>query len=131
MRQTEAASWAAEQVRAVRDSAEGRLRLAAEFYTADAGHRGRYGRAELTFLRWATARGVLNGPSADKPGSPWWRAVNDALLRDKLESSFLRGGASGDPSTTCGARIRVPLRQILERFRNECPKTLYPSPCTG
>lgn len=99
MRQTSAVSGATQQVRAVRDSPERRLRLAAEFYPEDAGERSRYGRAELSFLRWATARGVLNGPRADRPGSPWWRAVNDRLLRDKLEVSLLRAGASGRPSS--------------------------------
>ncbi|HTF47577.1 MAG TPA: hypothetical protein VK735_09035 [Pseudonocardia sp.] len=99
MRQTSAASRAAEQVRAVRDSPEGRLRLAAEFYPEDAGERGRYGRAELSFLRWAIARGVLNGRRAGRPGSPWWQAVNDRLLCDKLEVSLLRAGALGSPSS--------------------------------
>jgi hypothetical protein len=95
----EAASLAAGRVQAVRNSTAGRLRLAAEFYPATVGKRGRYDRAELSFLRWEIARGVLNGPSGQRPGSPWWRAVNERLLRDKVEAGLLHNGIPGDPSS--------------------------------
>src|SRR5436190_5931842 len=89
----EAALAAADQVRAVDDSPAGRLRVAADFYL---GHRDRrrYGRAELSFLRWEIGRGVL-----DRRGSPWWRAVNARLLRDKIEADLLAAGAHGPPSS--------------------------------
>jgi hypothetical protein len=40
-------------------------------------------------------RGVLAPPTADPPGSPWWRAVNDRLLRDKVEADLLVAGGRG------------------------------------
>lgn len=40
-----------------------------------------YGISELTFLRWEIERGVLNPlDHASRPGSRWWRSVNDRLL---------------------------------------------------
>ncbi|MDT7686035.1 MAG: hypothetical protein QOG57_6345 [Pseudonocardiales bacterium] len=53
----EPAAVAAEMVLAVQDSTEDRFHLAADFYLADSGDRSRYGRAELSFLRWEIARG--------------------------------------------------------------------------
>ncbi|TDD37008.1 hypothetical protein E1287_09810, partial [Actinomadura sp. KC06] len=91
----DAANAAATRVRRIADGAAARLRLAAGFYT---GNRFPYGRAELSFLRWEIARGVLNPPTANPPGSPWWRAVNDGLLRDKTEALLLADGHSGEPS---------------------------------
>ena len=40
-------------------------------------------------MRWQQARGVLNALDADAPGSPWWRSVNEDLLRDTLEAKLL------------------------------------------
>ncbi|HEY2099644.1 MAG TPA: hypothetical protein VGH72_24475 [Pseudonocardia sp.] len=95
----ELAAVAAEMVLAVQDSTEDRFHLAADFYLADSGDRSRYGRAELSFLRWEIARGVLNSPAAERPGSPWWRAVNNRLLRDKVEADLLSIGRPGSPSS--------------------------------
>ncbi|MGH3390518.1 MAG: hypothetical protein ACRDOO_16755 [Actinomadura sp.] len=78
-----AATLAAEKIARVRDSIAGRYRLAADFYRAAPGRIERYGRAELSFLRRTITRGVLNAPSAGRPGSRWWRAVNERLLRDR------------------------------------------------
>jgi len=86
------------RVRAVEDSPVARLHLAAEFY-ASSPRRAPYGRAELSFLRWEVARGVLNASTANRPGSPWWRGVNDRLLRDKIEADLLAGGAAGRPTS--------------------------------
>ncbi|MCP2339365.1 hypothetical protein [Actinomadura rupiterrae] len=80
----------------------GRLRLAAEFYQ---GRHAAYGRAELSFLRWTIARGVLNPPDADPPGSPWWRAVNEHLLRDKTEAVLLDGTPSSNPRVVLWQRF--------------------------
>lgn len=87
------AALAAARVEEVLDSTEGRYRLAAGFYngTHGASERRRYGVAELSFLRWEIERGVLNQPTAESPGSPWWRAVNAGLLRDKIEAELLVG----------------------------------------
>lgn len=92
MDEAEAAALAAEQVLAVRDSAGGRLALAADFYRAGL---GRYGRAELSFLRWEMSRGVLDASS----GSRWWQAVNDRLLRDKAEAALLHTTRSRSASS--------------------------------
>ncbi|MQY08621.1 hypothetical protein [Actinomadura macrotermitis] len=64
-----------------------RLRRAAAFYRPPA--RRPYARAELSFLRWASARGVMD----ERTGSPWWRAVNDRLLRDKAAADAAGDGA--------------------------------------
>jgi hypothetical protein len=100
----------------VKDSPAGRCRLAQAFYR-EAGIRG-YGRAELSFLRWEVARGVLNPPSADRPGSPWWRAVNERLLRDKIEASLLRGGEPGPVSASS-------VELWLEFLRSPSPARWY------
>ncbi|MFE3193578.1 hypothetical protein ACFXHA_31570 [Nocardia sp. NPDC059240] len=90
-----AADEAERRVRAVRDDPAGRVALAAEAYPAALVG---YGRAELAFLRWELARGVLH----PELGSPWWRAVNDRLLRDKMEGRIL--AAEGGTASTPGAR---------------------------
>lgn len=94
-----AATLAAEKIARVRDSIAGRYRPAADFYRAAPGRIERYGRAELSFLRRTITRGVLNAPSAGRPGSRWWRAVNERLLRDKVEAWLLHLGAHGPPPT--------------------------------
>ena len=33
-----------------------------------------------------------------RPGSPWWRALNEALLRDTAEARALAFGYAGTPS---------------------------------
>ncbi|WP_326624704.1 MULTISPECIES: hypothetical protein [unclassified Streptomyces] len=82
----------------MRDDAAGRYKLAREFYRLATGPRRRYGHAELSFMHWSLARGVLEPESSDPPGSPWWRAVNERLLRDKTEAHLLSAGATGTPS---------------------------------
>lgn len=95
----DAASAAALEVGRVRDDPRGRYELAASFYRHAEGARRRYGAAELSFLRWELSRGVLAPPGADVPGSPWWRAVNERLLRDKAEGRMLAAGARGGAGT--------------------------------
>jgi hypothetical protein len=96
----QAARMAAARIEAVQDSTEARYRLAESVYPRSGAsrERRRYGRAELSFLRWEIDRGVLGVPSADGGGSPWWRAISDTLLRDQLEADLLSdapvGGAS-------------------------------------
>jgi hypothetical protein len=91
-----AAALATDRLRSVQHAPPRRVDLAAEFY-ADGKVRG-YERAELSFLRWEISRGVLDDPDGDHPGSPWWRAVNNRLLRDKTEARLLADGRGGAPS---------------------------------
>jgi hypothetical protein len=42
---------------------------------------------------------VLNSLDASPPGSVWWRAVNERLLRDGCEAVALVGGLDGEPSS--------------------------------
>jgi hypothetical protein len=56
-------------------------------------------RAALSFMRWQARRGVLNSLDASPPGSVWWRAVNERLLRDGCEAVALIGGLDGQPSS--------------------------------
>jgi hypothetical protein len=58
-----------------------------------------YRRAASAFMGWQLRRGLLNPASDPAPGSPWWRAVNDALLRDTCEASALAFGHPGSPRT--------------------------------
>ena len=75
----------------VRDDPAARIRLAADTYAlrnARAPFRP-YRRAVVAFMRWQQTRGVLNAPDAEAPGSRWWRAVNEDLLRDALEAKLV------------------------------------------
>ncbi|MFJ8563662.1 hypothetical protein [Streptomyces sp. NPDC093514] len=38
-------------------------------------------------------------PFGDRPGSPWWRAVNERILRDGCEAVGLSGGLAGPASS--------------------------------
>src|SRR5260370_8161855 len=82
---------AAAMVAAVRDDPARRLELAARFYDRRIGRVSirAYRRAEMAFMRWQVRRGVLAAPSADRPGSPWWRAVNEDLLPDPCHAHLL------------------------------------------
>ncbi len=51
------------------------------------------------FIGWQLRRGVLNPADGDRPGSPWWRAVNERLLRDTAESRAHVLGRGGRPSS--------------------------------
>ena len=86
-----AARDAEQMVAEVRDDPEARIRLAADSYALrGVGRPYRpYRRAVVAFMRWQQARGVLNALDADAPGSPWWRSVNEDLLRDTLEAKLL------------------------------------------
>ncbi|MFD5567431.1 hypothetical protein [Streptomyces cadmiisoli] len=97
----DAASDAERRVARVRDDQAGRYALAQEFYRLASGRRRTYGHAELSFMRWSLARGVLAPETSEAPGSPWWRAVNERLLRDKTEARLLCGAG---PTGTAGAR---------------------------
>lgn len=97
-----AEAHAAEQMEAVRDDPFARLALVDQTYHGPAGVGPRhlpYRRAAMSFMRWQLRRGVLESPSHERPGSPWWRAINERLLRDGCEAVALSGGYSGSPSS--------------------------------
>jgi hypothetical protein len=58
-----------------------------------------YRRAATSFMNWQLRRGVLQPPFSDRPGSPWWRAVNERILRDGCEAVALSGGLPGPASS--------------------------------
>ena len=91
---------AAQMVADVRDDPAGRIRLAADTYVVGRGSRRYrpYRGAVVAFMRWQFARGVLNPLDDERPGSPWWRAVNEDLLRDTLEATLLIQRGGGHPS---------------------------------
>ena len=90
----------------VRDDPAGRIRCAADAYAFGRGGRRYrpYRRAVVAFMRWQQARGVLNSLDDDIPGSPWWRAVNEGLLRDTVEAKLLVERGEGQPSRPTVAR---------------------------
>ena len=96
-----AASRAEELVAGVRDDPEGRLALMRGLYESSAtGNRHLpYRRAAVAFMRWQLRRGVLEPEHAQEPGSAWWRALNEGLIRDTAEARLLVTGAPGFPSS--------------------------------
>ncbi|MEV0720650.1 hypothetical protein AB0H87_39425, partial [Asanoa sp. NPDC050611] len=108
---------------AARDDPGRRIALLARTYHGPFGRAPRhvpFRRAALSFMRWQADRGVLH-PAA---GSPWWRAVNEGLLRDGCEAMARSGGTPGDSTSSavdlwlafierptpphCGASSRTP-----------------------
>jgi hypothetical protein len=90
------------QVAAVRDDPAERLALMARVFHGPTGRAPRhlpFRRAALSFMRWQMRRGVLEPLDASPPGSVWWRAVNERLLRDGCETVALLDGSVGEPSS--------------------------------
>jgi hypothetical protein len=90
------------QVAAARDDPAARLALIVRTYHGPTGRAPQhlpFRRAALSFMRWQADRGVLNALDASPPGSVWWRAVNERLLRDGCEAVALVGGLDGEPSS--------------------------------
>ena len=99
---TGASVLAETQVAAVRDDPGARLALMARLFRGPTGHAPRhlpFRRAALSFMRWQVRRGLLDPVRASPPGSPWWRAMNERLLRDGCEAVALLGGEAGAPSS--------------------------------
>jgi hypothetical protein len=99
---TTAGVWADEQTAAVRDDPSARIALVERTYHGPFGEAPRhlpYRRAAMSFMRWQLRRGVLETPTSERPGSPWWRAVNERLLRDGCEAVALSGDLAGPPSS--------------------------------
>jgi len=93
-------------VAAVRDDPARRLRLASSFYDDRPGRASirAYRRAEVAFMHWQVRRGLLTSPDAARPGSQWWRSVNEGLLRDAWEADRLLAGRPGPASRPSVAR---------------------------
>jgi hypothetical protein len=97
-----AAVWADEQVAAVRDDPAARVALVERTYHGPFGRAPRhlpFRRAAMSFMRWQLRRGVLSPADSERPGSRWWRAVNERLLRDGCETVALSGDLAGRPSS--------------------------------
>src|SRR5436190_28702 len=87
------------RVAAVRDDPAARFAVMAQLFQGPTGQAPRhvpFRRAALSFMRWQTERGVLNPLDASPPGSVWWRAMNERLLRDGCEAVGLPGGLAGE-----------------------------------
>ena len=120
-----AAGWAAAQVARVRDDPSGRMALLARTYRGPPGGPRRLGpfrRAALSFMRWQAERGVLRPVDGKRPGSRWWRAVNERLLLDGCEAIARARGRPGEPSSrTIGlwmAFIAAPTARTWYRAHN-------------
>lgn len=97
-----ALAWAEAHVAAVRDDPRARLALMARLFRGPTGRAPQhlpFRRAALSFMRWQANRGVLDPLDASPPGSVWWRAMNERLLRDGCEAVGLLGGVAGEPSS--------------------------------
>ena len=98
----DAALRAERQVAVVRDDPAARFVLAMATYHGPTGRAPRhlpFRRAAMSFMRWELGRGVLNPVDAEAPGSPWWRAMNERLLRDGCESVARSAGLAGEMSS--------------------------------
>lgn len=85
----------------MRDDPAARLNLMRGLYEVPHGvDRGYlpYRRAATAFMGWQLRRGLLNPTDHTQPGSPWWRALNEALLRDIAEARALAFGRPGTPN---------------------------------
>jgi hypothetical protein len=97
-----ALAWAEGEVAAARDDPAARLALMSRLFRGPTGRAPQhlpFRRAALSFMRWQARRGVLNRLEASPPGSVWWRAMNERLLRDGCETVALLGGLAGEPSS--------------------------------
>src|SRR6266702_1943207 len=120
----DAVAEARTMVAAVRDDPDRRLGLARRFYDDRPGRASirSYRRAEVAFMRWQVRRGVLAAPDAARPGSQWWRSVNEGLLRDAWEADRLIVGRPGPASSPAVSRwvdfLRGPSARTWYRAHN-------------
>jgi hypothetical protein len=116
-----AATIAAQRVDEVRDRPHGRLDLLISSYAPPPGEAPvhlRYQRAALAFMGWQLRRGLLNPLDHERPGSPWWRAVNERLLRDTCEA---RSRVLGHPGPASSPSVEPSVRFALQ----PSPRTWY------
>ena len=106
-----------------------RMALLSQTYAELCGGAPRFRRAALSFMRWQAARGVLAPPAADRPGSPWWRAINERLLHDGCEAAARasgRGGEASSPSIDLWMTfIRTPTSGAWYRAHNSTIVSAY------
>ena len=120
-----AQAFADASVGQVRDDPVARLALLRRLYvvpaTVDRGYLP-YRRGASAFMQWQLRRGLLNPDTDPAPGSPWWRVVNEALLRDTCEASAIAFGRPGEPRTVGVAAtldfIRKPTARNWYRAHN-------------
>jgi hypothetical protein len=97
-----AAAIALAKVDAVRDDPDGRVALMRDQYRVptdvDRGYLP-FRQAASAFMQWQLQRGLLNPADSPRPGSPWWRAMNECLLHDGCEARALAFGHPG-PATS-------------------------------
>ncbi len=113
-----AGEYADAWVARVSDDPMARLELLRRLYDVPAAvDRGYlpYRRAASAFMGWQLRRGLLNPLSGSAPGSPWWRAVNDSLLRDTCEASALAFGLPGEPRSAGAAATLEFIQQPTAR----------------
>jgi hypothetical protein len=130
-RQT-AVDIASARVAAVREDPAARLALLRELYevpaSVDRGHLP-FRQAASAFMGWQLRRGLLNPTGGPDPGSPWWRAINERLLRDGWEARALAFGHPGAPSSAAVAAtlefIRRPSAQRWYRAHNTSIVSAY------
>jgi hypothetical protein len=116
-----AAEIAAQRVAEVRDHPYARLDLLRSSYAPPPGRPPlhlRFPRAAIAFMSWQLRRGLLNPPGQEPPGSPWWRAVNERLLRDTCES---RLRVLGHPGPASSPSVEPSIRFALQ----PTPRTWY------
>jgi hypothetical protein len=98
-----AAEYALSLVAAARSDPAARLALLRRLYEVPRGvDRGYlpYRRAASAFMGWQLRRGLLNPEQHSCPGSPWWRAANETLLRDTAEARAFAFGHPGEASSS-------------------------------
>lgn len=125
MAEMTAGAYADEMVSRVSNDPEARLAFLRDLYrvpaAVDQGYLP-YRRAASAFMSWQLRRGLLNPDSHPTPGSRWWRAVNDSLLRDTCEASAIAFGHPGEPRTASVAAtldfIRAPSSRSWYRAHN-------------
>ena len=127
-----AADWAERQVAAVRDDPAGRLKLAKAIYQGQTGlapRHPRFRRAGMSFMQWEVHRGVLNPLDSSMPGSPWWRAMSEKLLRDGCEACARAAGMDGEMSSPTVAPwmkfVSEPTSQNWYRAHNSTVVSAY------
>jgi len=88
-----------------------------------------YRRAALGFMGWQLRRGLLDPLNGEAPGSPWWRAVNERLLRHTAETRAQALGLSGPLSTwsaaCCAEFANEPSARSWYRAHNASIVTTY------
>lgn len=117
MARDSAADYARAEVNRVRDDPAARLTLLRDLYRVprdvDRGYLP-YRRAASAFMGWQLRRGLLNPETAARPGSPWWRALNEALLLDTAEARALALGHPDDPGRPCRLGVTAHLNFIRQ-----------------